>query len=244
MKTLWLAAVTVLTAAAQTPPPILRIVRNPAPNDDHPYARANAPIEVLGVHSSTGARETWFIEQHPTFVSIEDLDKAMASAPAGDPSHWLDPRGAPTDEVLGPGRILIAFYREGWGYHPEDAVRMLPRARYFNITVYRMRPDSDSDMDALMRARHSRLDSMNMNQPDLVYHVISGGSSGLYLVLAPLVSLRTMDERVSRAVLEVESKQPAVSEFGRETLLFRIDPALSYVSDDFASADKAFWRGQ
>jgi len=243
MKTLLLAAVTVLTAAAQIPPPILRIVRNPVFNNDHPYARASAAIEVLGIRGVTGTGETWLIEQHPTFVSIEELDKAMGKD--GDPSNWLDPHAAAlADEVLGPGRVFIAYYREGWGYHAEDAIRMLPRARFFNVTVYRMRPDSDNDMDSLMRARHQRLDSMNMNQPDLVYHVISGGSSGLYLVLAPLVSLRTMDERVSRAALEVESKQPAVSEFGREALMFRIEPALSYVSDDFAATDKGFWRGQ
>jgi len=33
-----------------------------------------------------------------------------------------------------------------------------------------------------------------------------------------------------------------VNEFGRETLMFRIDPSLSYVSDEFAAGDRAFWR--
>jgi hypothetical protein len=241
MKSLLLAAAIAFAAAAQVPPPILRIVRNPVFNADHPYARANAVIEVLGMRSLTGTGEGWIVEQHPTFVSIEDLDKAMGNS---DPSNWIEPRTAPADEVLGPGRILIAYYHEGWGYHSEDAVRMLPRARFFNVTIYRVRPDGDNDMESLMRARHSRLDSMNINQPDLVYHVISGGSSGLYLVLAPIVSLRTMDERASRTALEVELKQPSAAEFGREMLTFRIDPALSYVSDDFAAADKTFWRGQ
>jgi hypothetical protein len=139
---------------------------------------------------------------------------------------------------------MIATYRDGWGYHSEDAVRMLPRAHYLNVTIYRLRPDADSDMHNLMLAHHSTLDSMNLNQPDLVYHVISGASSGLYLVLSPMVNLRAMDERVAKMPLEVETKLSNITEFARETLLFRLAPALSYVSDDFAAGDRAFWRGR
>jgi hypothetical protein len=238
MKTLALAATLSFAVAAQTPPPILRLLRNPQLGNMSPYSNAGAKIEALGLQASTGTAETWVIEQHPTFASIEVLDQAMRFAN-------LVPSGGPLqDELLGPGRILIAFYRDGWGYHSEDAIRMLPHARYFNVTIYRVRPDADNDMHNLLMAHHAELDSMNLNQPDLVYHVISGGSSGLYLVLSPLVSLRAMDERVSKMLLEVESKMPAVSEFGRETLLFKIDPVLSYVSEEFAAGDRAFWRGR
>jgi hypothetical protein len=139
---------------------------------------------------------------------------------------------------------MIAFYRDGWGYQPEDAIRMLPRARYFYVTIYRMRPDSDQDMENMMLARRRRLDAINVSQPDLVYHVISGASSGLYLVLAPMTSLRTMDDRLSKLPLEMQPRQAPQTEVGRESLLFRIDPRLSYVSDDFAAADRAFWRGK
>jgi hypothetical protein len=243
MKLLALTAVLSITAAAQTPPPILRLLRNPNLPTMTPYANAGARIEALGMRSVTGMIETWVIEQHLTFASIEEVDKALRTG-GGDPASWVDNRGVPQDEVLGAGRSLIAFYRDGWGYHSEDAVRMLPRARYFNVTIYRVRPDADNDMHNLLMAHHAQLDSMNLNQPDLVYHVISGGSSGLYLVLSPMVSLRAMDERVNKMPLEVESKMTSVAEFARETLMFRIDPALSYVSNEFAAGDRSFWRGQ
>lgn len=230
-------------AAAQIPPPILRVIRNPSVDSAAGYAQAGAAIEVLGARSTTGVGETWLIEQHSTFASIEDLDKATRNT-GGDPAAWIDPRGATQDDVLGPGRIMIAFYRDGWGYHSEDAVRMMPRARFLYVTVYRMRPDSDRDMETLMQQRRQYLDAINMNEPDLVYHVISGGSSGLYLVLTPMVSLRTMDERLTKMPLDVEPKQAPASELGRESLLFRLEPKLSYVSDEFAAADTAFWRGK
>jgi hypothetical protein len=238
MKLLPLAAILSFTAAAQTPPPILRIVRNPNANIQE-YAKAGARIEVLGMSTITGTTENWLIEQHPTFTGIEQLDKAMN----GGPMFGLE-RGPMQDDILGPGRVLIAFYRDGWGYHSEDAIRMLPRARYFNVTIYHVRPDADADMRNLLTAHHSELDSMNLNQPDLVYHVISGGSSGLYLVLSPMTSLRAMDDRVNKMPLEVEAKSPAVSEFARETLMFRLDPRSSYVSEEFAAGDPSFWRGR
>ncbi|HUK15721.1 MAG TPA: hypothetical protein VLW65_04875 [Bryobacteraceae bacterium] len=242
MKLLFILVLSIV-AAAQTPPPILRLIRNPNGVNGQRYANVGAAIQMLGMRAATGVGETWLIEQHPTFTSIEDLDKALGST-GGDPSNWVNPRDACQDEVLGTGRVLIAFYRDGWGYHSEDAIRLLPRARYINITIYRLRPDADADMHNLMLAHHAQLDSMNLNQPDLVYHIISGASSGLYVVLAPIVGLRAMDERVSKMPLEVETKQPAVSEFGRETLMFRIDPSLSYVSDEFAAADREFWRAK
>jgi hypothetical protein len=244
MKVPVLLVLASLIAAAQNPPPILRIIRNPNPHSNQPYAKASAAIEVLGLQAVTGVGETWLIEQHPTFQSIEDLDKALRST-GGDPSNWLDPQGATADEVLGSGRAMIAYYKDGWGHHSEDAVRMLPRTRYFNITIYRLRAGESGDsMGNILRGRYSRLDSMNLNQPELVYHVISGGPPELYIVLAPMTSLRTMDDRITKMPLEVESGSTSTALAGRETLMFRIAPAISYVSDEFAAVDKSFWRGQ
>jgi hypothetical protein len=241
MKALLIALVVSLTAQAQVAPPILRLIRSSGLNPNTPYASAGPAIQVLGLRSMTGVGETWLIEQHPTFQSIEEVDKGLRSVGA-DTAHWPNESGMLEDEVLGPPHTLIAYYREGWGYHAEDAVRMLPRARYFNVTIYRLRPGASTDMELFFRSRHTNLDAVNATQPDLVYHVISGASSDIYLLFAPMVSLRAMDDRVARLPLESRSKQ-LDAEFIRETVMFRIDPVISYVSDEFAGADRAFWRG-
>jgi len=46
------------------------------------------------------------------------------------------------------------------------------------------------------------------------------------------------DERAKSAPKQAEI------DIGREHLLFRVDPRLSYVSDDFAAIDQAFWRAK
>jgi hypothetical protein len=95
-------------------------------------------------------------------------------------------------------------------------------------------------------------DSVNLDRPDLAYQVISGAPSGTFIFLAPLASLKTMDEGVAETPVYAEataaaraktaSKVSADGEISREHLLFRVEPRMSYVSDDFAEADRQFWR--
>jgi hypothetical protein len=245
MKTILLAGILALSAAAQAPtepPPILQLIRRPgtvvAPI--RPYADARAAVEVLGMVSITGLPEAWQIESHQSFASIEDLDKAVGPvAPA-----QADP--------LALSSTLIAFYRPGWSYRADQAIRMFPRAHYFHITIYQVRPDAENDLGELVKLRRMGSDSVNLDRPDLAYQVISGAPSGTFIFLAPLASLKTMDEGVAETPVYAEataaaraktaSKVSADGEISREHLLFRVEPRMSYVSDDFAEADRQFWR--
>jgi hypothetical protein len=234
-------------AAAQTPPQLLRVIRVPGSDvviSAAHYGSARAQVDVLGVRAATGLPETWTIEMHPTFASIEDLDAALGSV-------LVPVTAGCVDEVLGSGRTMIAYHRAGWGYHSEEAVRMLPRARYLHITIYRMRPGGDDQLEKLMASRRRKMDAINLDRPDLVYHVVSGGQSGLYIVLAPIVSLRKLDEGVAKLPAYAEpiaaadsqaGLEAAAAQISLESLLFRVDPGISYVTADFAAADPGFWH--
>src|ERR1035441_1285771 len=245
MKTILLAGILALSAAAQAPtepPPILQLIRRPgtvvAPI--RPYADAGAVVDVLGMVSITGPPEAWQIESHQSFASIEDLDKAVGPvAPA-----QADP--------LALSSTLIAFYRPGWSYRADQAIRMFPRAHYFHITIYQVRPDAENDLGELVKLRRIGSDSVNLDRPDLAYQVISGAPSGTFIFLAPLASLKTMDEGVAETPVYAEataaaraktaSKVSADGAISSESLLFRVEPRMSYVSDGFAEADRGFWR--
>ena len=59
MKLLLIAIVGCLTAAAQTPPPILRLIRAPnISNSSARYSNAGSTVEVLGMRAMTGLGET------------------------------------------------------------------------------------------------------------------------------------------------------------------------------------------
>jgi hypothetical protein len=240
--------------APTAPPPILQIVCVAGNSDSplKPYAGAKAAVEAIGMSATTGLPQTWTIELHDTFASIEDLDRAIAGAartPAGrDAFGQLQ-----QEDLLAPPRTMIAVYEHEWSYRPDEAARLLPKARYVTVTIHRIRVGLESDFAELVRLRKLTNDSVNLDRPELAYHVVSGAPAGMYLLISPLSSLSAFDEGVAdmpafaAPVADARAKaapKAADIEIGREHLLFRVEPRLSYVSDDFAGADDTFWRGK
>ena len=44
-----------------------------------PYANSQAAINVIGMASVTGPPETWLVESHFSFASVEDLDQRISA---------------------------------------------------------------------------------------------------------------------------------------------------------------------
>lgn len=236
-----LLAVGSLAQAQTEPSPLIQVVRRPGVDATaiRQYVDARASVNVLGMVPITGATETWLIASHDDFASIEDVDKAIRQVrPPNDPSDQL-----PAD-VFAVSRNLLAFYRPGLSYRADQAVRMFPKARYIHATIYRIRPGTEADFAELVRRRTGAFDRINMDRPEIAYQVISGAASGTYLFLAPLTSLKSLDDGIAKAPVYAESgsKAAAETEISRVHLLLRVEPGMSYVSDDFASADLEFWR--
>jgi hypothetical protein len=243
-------------APAQTitdPPPIVQVVRKPgfAAGAVRPYSDARAAINVVGMSAITGLPESWFVETHLNFTSIEELDKALNAVGAPRAAGTFADSGQ--DDVLAPARTMIATYQPNYSYRPDQAARLLPRARYMHVTVYRVRGGTESDFSNLVNLRRASLDSVNLDRPDIAYEVISGAPAGTFLFFSPIVSLRAMDDGIpntpvyAQSLAEARAKakvSSAPADIGREHLLFRLEPRLSYVSDDFAASDQSFWRGK
>lgn len=240
--------------APTVPPPIIQITCGagyPA-GPMKPYADAKAAVDVVGMSSATGMPQTWTIELHSTFASVEDLDKALSAISFAAPAA-SDAFGQPQEELLAPPRTLIALFERRWSYRPDEAIRLLPKARYIGVTVHRIRVGLESEFGELARLHKLTADSINLDRPELAYRVVSGAPSGTYMMISPLSSLRAFDEGVPdippfvASVVDERAKsapKAADVEIGREHLLFRVEPRLSYVSDDFAAIDETFWRGK
>ena len=234
------------------PPPFIQFVRRPAavPTTSRPYVDARAAVDVVGMIAVTGLPETWMLESHYSWASIEDLDRGLAGLGFRAPSTG----DLMQDDVLAPARTMLAAYRPKWSYRPDQAIRQFPRARYFQVTIYRIRAGTEADFSELISLRRASQESVNLDRPDIAYSVISGAPSGTYIFLAPVVSLRAMDngvadipawaEGLADARAKTRAKVAPDSELSREHLLFRVDPRISYVSDAFAEVDRQFWRPQ
>jgi hypothetical protein len=255
MRIIALSGILAFSMTAQTPaepPPLVQLIRksNISAAPVRPYAEARAAVNVIGMTAVTGMPETWLVEAHQSFASIEELDKAASAATAAGPASGYTAGPAP-EEVLPPGRTMIALYRPDWSYRSDQAVRLFPTARYFHVSIYRIRPGTETDFGELVRLRRLGMDKANLDRPDLAYQVISGAPSGTYVFLAPLATFRALDDALAKMPLYFEAVATAgtpdakttEAEISREHLLFRVEPRISYVSDDFAAADPGFWRG-
>jgi len=241
-----LAGALIGAASAQSlatdPPPILQILRKPgtSPAPLRQYADARAEVTAIGMHAITGNPETWTIEAHYSFASVEDLDQRLAGAPPA------------RDEAISPTTTMIGLYRAAWSFRPAEAVRLLSKARYMIVTIFRIRPGTEAEFGELVRLRRATADAINLDRPDLAFQVMSGASTGMFVFVAPLQTLRTMDDGVNpvpvyaegvAAARQKDGKQIASDiEVSREHYLLRVDPQLSWVEDRFADLDKGFWR--
>jgi len=257
MRILILAGI--LSGAAQAqiltdPPPIVEMVRRPGTGGASlkPYANSRAEVNVVGMTSVTGLPETWLVEAHYSFASVEDLDQRISALA---PVRVLnDPADPLQDDALTPSRTMLALYRANWSYRPDQAIRMFPRARYFQVSLFRIRPGMEAEFSELIRLRRATADVINLDRPDLAYQVISGAPAGTFVFLSPITSLRNFDEGrnplpvyaegLASAKAREGSKIAAETEMSREHLLFRVEPRLSYVSSEFADVDPEFWRGK
>src|SRR5580700_1693572 len=243
-----LALTLAISASAQSPSdpaPFLQLTRVPNGSKAvRPYQSARAAIDVLGMTSMTGLPETWLVEGHQTFASIEDLDTALHAAASTGPANEFGE--TQPDELLGAPRNIIATYQPKFSYRPGEAKRNLSKSRYFRISIYRAKPGSTDLMETVASTRRREYDDVNLDRPELAYRVISGAPAGTYVVLAPLTSLRQIDEGMLRLPSYAEPvwDQQSTPEVGREHLLFRVDPRLSYVSVDFAGDESGFWNPQ
>ena len=112
-----------------------------------------------GMSSLSGLSETWLLELHDSFGSLEDLDKAISGFSLAN---------APQPKAL------IGIYLAGLSCGAEQAAQNLPKTRYFDIVTYRIRPDTQADFAKLLKARRSKLDSINLDRPDIVYQIVYG----------------------------------------------------------------------
>ena len=229
------------------PPELLRVVRNV--QDSEPsrcYADARIAVNVLGLRAVSGLDETWLMETHDTFASIEEVDQALASA---CPARNSKPRAnLASDDVLPLARSLIALYRPGLSYRPDEAAKNLSKAHYLLMSIYRIRPGNEDAFSEIIKLRRVRSDSINLDRPEIAYEVVAGAVSGTYIFVAPFPTLKILDDGLAKTPAYAEGAQDAgkkalaQADISQERMLLRIEPGLSYVSDDFASSDPEFWN--
>ena len=245
-------------APVAAPPKVIRIYREVIKPDHGPahakteaalpaaFARENWPNHYIAMTSSSGPGEAWFISPWDSFAAYEADSRAMEKSRALLAA--FDRIGAADSEHVADATSMLATYREDLSYHP--GVNM-PDMRYVLLVTFRVKPGRADEFAAARKIVHAAHEKARMDEHWATYEVISGASTGTYLLFLPMKSLAAMD-----AAQELHG-QPYVDALGAENekkvadlmnaslesstaTLFAFSPAMSYPPDEWKAAD-AYW---
>jgi hypothetical protein len=212
-------------------------------------ARAKYPANFLALSSMSGQLETWIVESHASFRSVEDAATFVDATPAL--KWWLAQYEAQAGASVTDVRRLLAVYRPDLSYRGDQLAQDLPKMRYMSVVLVRLVPARDADFAEAVRLVKGAYEKSGSDQPLVIYQVVSGAPGPAYLFFSPMVSLLTMDEAPTRgrAMREALGEDAAAKTLktsaevtaSSESFLFALNPKLSYVSKDFAGADPDFW---
>jgi hypothetical protein len=247
-------AVPLASQAPTDPPRVLRIIREDIKEgkgaahakSEHAFmqeaARLKYPANILGMTSITGASQAWFLEAHDSFGAVE---ATMAAFEKPDAQYAkLDELDS---ELRTSSRVWLAAYHPELSYRGQEFMQALPKARYVNISIVRMHAGHFQEFAEMAHLAADALQKSMSDQPVVIYMMTSGMLDETYLLFEPTATLKSLDAQpdVYRAMGDTGSarflklaRENTVSE---ESLIFAIDPKMSYVSKDFAAVDPEFW---
>jgi hypothetical protein len=210
------------------------------------FGRANSPDYYLAMVSLTGTPQAWFIipaasnAAYGEQMSRYDKDAATTAE--------LDRLARADADVLDGVRTIQAMARPdlSMGAYPD-----LAKQRFWEISIFRVRPGHEQEFDAAAKAYISAAQRSAPGVAFRTYQVMAGMLTPTYIIFSSVQSYAEFDQMFANgmklmqganaeemAALQKFSSDAAVS---FETNRFRLDPKMSYVSAATRATDPAFW---
>jgi hypothetical protein len=210
------------------------------------FEKGKSTQSYLAMVSLTGNRETWYVTPFESHAALEEATRREQSDPVL--SAELEHLGKGDAEFLSDLRSMQAMARPDLthGDFPD-----LSKARFFEITIFRVKPGYESGFVSLAKAYAAAAAKVAPKARWRTYEVMAGAPGGTFLVFSSMESFAELDQGVkdgenmfkSFSGDELVSMQKFLSEglMSSETNRFRLDPLQSYVPKDVREKDPAFW---
>ena len=209
------------------------------------FARAKWPTHYLAVTSLSGKTRALFLVGYDSFAAWEKDNQATEKNAAL--SQALDRAGVADGELLSGVDGGTFAYREDYSLRaPVDIAHM----RYFEISVFHVKPGHDKDWDEGMKLVMAAYEKI----PDIhwaCFQAVYGAPEGTFLFFTPIKSLAetdwmlTQNKQFEAAMGEGMKRLRELSAAAiesSETNLFQFAPKMSYVSEEWIKADPDFWK--
>jgi hypothetical protein len=249
------------TAAAQenAPPKVLNIIREflkPGKGGSthdkaesafvQAFSRAKWPTHYLAVDSLSGKPRALFLIGYDSFEAWEkDSQATQKNATLG---------AALERAALADGELLSDVDGGSFVFSEEYSLRAqvdIAHMRYFDISLFHVRPGHHKDWDDLVKLVIAAYDKI----PDAhwaTYEAVYGQEGGTYLVFTPMKSASEIDHSfVQGKQFEAALGADGMKKLGEleaaaiessQSNLFQFNPRMSYASDEWVKADPDFWK--
>ena len=210
------------------------------------FRSAKCPTEYLAVDSLSGKPRSLFLTGYDSFAAWEK--DAQAVQKNATLSAALDRAGLLDGDVQSEADASVLAYREDLSLRP--AVD-LPHMRYFEISLFVVKPGHDKDFENLAKMYVSAYEKIQ-DARWATFQLMYGQQSGTaYAVFSPLKSASEVDQEIVTGKqfeqsmgedgMKKLSDLSAASIESAQTNLFIFNPRESYVSDKWVAADP-FWN--
>ena len=257
--TVFVVSVQSQTPVPQTPPRVLRIVREEIKAGmgashakveagwPRAFAKAKFPVYYIAMTSMSGPSEAWFVEPNDSFDAIEKGQQEVDKDPVL--KSEIDRLTEQDGPMLSGWRNIIATYN---GELSRPRLDPIGQMRYFSVTTYRVRPGHNPDFTEFRKIIKTAHEAAKTGAYFAVYQVASGAPAGTYLIFRPLKALKELDTnptmgKAYQDALGADNQKKlndlaSAMLLGSESILYAFSPGMSYVSKEFIGEEAAFWH--
>jgi hypothetical protein len=210
--------------------------------------KAKSTQHYVALQALSGPPRSLFFFSYDSFAAMEkERQQEMSNASL---SADLDRAFAEDGDLLSSMARSIFTLRDD--IMPESGVA-IATMRYMQITRVTVRPGHQGEWEEYLKMLRSNLDKAEPGRHIALYQSAYGWENGgIWLLITPMKSLSEVDEADANAAKFREAMGDTNMKHYRELAaaaiessqrnLYAFDPAISYVSDEWVSADPTFWK--
>jgi hypothetical protein len=209
---------------------------------------AKWPVHYFALEALSGPTRMLFLTGYPSFAAWEK--DSQDTAKNATLSAAID------KAIVSDGDLLTSYDQGAFMFREDGSLRAgtadVPHSRYFEISVFRVRPGHSKEWEELVKLYHDGYEKVPSAKWALFESVYGTDNGGMFLVFNPMKSLAEVEEGYADQKKFVdamgEDKMKRLSELSAsciestQTNLFRFSPKMSYPDESWIKADPTFWK--
>jgi hypothetical protein len=208
--------------------------------------KARFPLHYVAFNSMSGKGRAIYLSK---FDSFDEMQKANKILEGPAIAAELERANVADGELLEDSKQLILSYVPDLSYKPRHDIS---HGRFLEARILHVRPGHGKDFNDLVKMWMAAADKAGVSDHWGAYRVEYGDQVGSYVFLTSDNSLADIDQSYAEeakftAVLSDDDKKQmrelrAAAIDADRFELYSVNPAQSYVSEDWVKADPEFWK--